>query len=195
MSLDGRTHPLLAIAASAVLLAGCGSDEGSPGTDGASPAAEAAQPAGKIPQVLAANRAQANEIIEGGEEALDEKLAELRGFPVVVNQWGSWCPPCREEFPWFAASAEAHADQVAFLGIDMRDDRDAAQQFLEDYPVPFPSIFDPGAAAITSLGGGQASPTTVFLDPKGEVLHVRPGQYASEDELEADIGRYALVAP
>jgi hypothetical protein len=77
----------------------------------------------------------------------------------------------------------------------MMDDAGAGRQFLEEHPVPFPSIFDPDAAAITSLGGGQGSPTTVFLDPKGEVLHVRTGQYASQEELEADIDRYALVAP
>jgi cytochrome c biogenesis protein CcmG, thiol:disulfide interchange protein DsbE len=191
---DHAHSSLAGLAIAAVLLAGCGSDSDNSDADAASGADQGTQPAAKLPDALAENRAQANEIIEGGEEALDEKLAELRGHPVVVNQWGSWCPPCREEFPWFADSAEAHAEEVAFLGIDMMDDLEAARQFLEEYPVPFPSVFDPDAAAIRSLGGGQGSPTTVFLDPNGEVLHVRTGQYASQEELEADIDRYALVA-
>ena len=188
------THAsIAAIAALAVIAsAGCGSTQEEESGNGA-PETAAPAASGKLPRPLAENREQANEIIEGAEEALDEKLAELRGYPVVVNQWGSWCPPCEAEFPWFAESAEAHAGEVAFLGIDMSDDLDAAQQFLEDHPVSYPHIFDPDAAAITSLGGGQVSPTTVFLDEKGEVLHVRPGQYAGPEELEADIDRYALV--
>lgn len=195
------------VAASAVTLitagliaAGCGSsDESAPPAEPASGSGSGqaedpkAKGAGKrqIPGPLADNRAEANEIVEGGTAELNDRLAALEGYPVVVNQWGSWCPPCRAELPWFADSADAHAADVAFLGIDMSDDLGAATQFLEELPIPFPSVFDPDAAATISLGGGQGSPTTFFVDEGGEVVHVRTGAYAGPEELEADIERYA----
>lgn len=199
------TMILVCAAALALLAAGCGSDD-SDDSDADAPAPQAAgaeepgagakaepEPGSadeKIPPKLAANRAQANEILEQG--SLESKLAELKGFPIVVNQWGSWCPPCREEFPFFGEAAEAHADEVAFLGIDMQDERGAAEEFLDEAPVPFPSIDDPNAEQITSLGGGVVSPTTVFIDEKGEIVNVFQGAYVDLAQLEADIEKFLL---
>jgi thiol-disulfide isomerase/thioredoxin len=181
--------PLVAVA---LIAAGCGSDADDGGSGEPSTAAatgEAAPVAEKgLPKALAANRAEANEILEEGQ--LQSKLDELKGHPVVVNQWGSWCPPCREEFPFFAAAAEAHADEIAFLGIDMEDNREAAEQFLSESPVPYPSIFDPSAEEIRSLGGGVVSPTTVFIDETGEIVNVFQGPYTSQEQLERDIERH-----
>jgi cytochrome c biogenesis protein CcmG, thiol:disulfide interchange protein DsbE len=183
--------PALVLAA-ALAVGACGSDsdEKDPGT----PAAEVtATMAGKgEPKPLAENRGQANQLIDGSTEALEAKLAELRGHPVVVNQWGSWCPPCRAEFPFFAESADAHAAEVAFLGVDIQDDRGAAEEFLEEFHVPYPSIYDPDADAVFSLGWTQVSPTTWFIDADGEIVHQRPGAYPSRDQLEEDIGEFLL---
>jgi cytochrome c biogenesis protein CcmG/thiol:disulfide interchange protein DsbE len=177
----------------AVALAACGGDSGGDGSEGPSrDPAQSSAPTKGVPAPLAQNRAQANEIIDGSTEALDAKLAELRGHPVVVNQWGSWCPPCREEFPFFAESAEAHARDVAFLGIDVQDDRESAEQFLEEFPVPYPSIEDVEADAARSLGWTQVSPTTWFLDERGEIAYQRLGPYPDRGALEADIKRYLL---
>lgn len=177
--------PLLAV--TALVAAGCGS-----GDDASSSAPEpaAAAPIKDLPKTLADNRAEANEILEEG--SLQDKLADLRGHPVVVNQWASWCEPCRAEFPFFRDAAEAHAKDVAFLGIDMQDDRGAAEDFLAELPVPYPSVDDPDAAAIGSLGGGIVSPTTVFIDEQGEVVEVFQGSYVSREQLEADIERHLL---
>lgn len=186
----------LSIAAVALIAAGCGSDaddDGSSDSAASSEAAAAAIPPAKekgVPKKLAANRAEANQILEEG--TLDAKLAELGGFPVVVNQWASWCEPCRAEFPFFADSANTHAGEIAFLGIDMQDDRGAAEEFLAENPVPYPSVFDPSAAQIASLGGGVVSPTTVFIDEDGEVVNVFQGAYSSRDQLEEDIERHLM---
>lgn len=183
----------LPFVAVALIAAGCGSDadeggSGEPSTEAAAGGEAAPATEKGVPKALAANRAEANVILEEGE--LQSKLDELEGHPIVVNQWASWCEPCRAEFPFFADSANAHADEIAFVGIDMQDDRDAAQQFLEEIPVPYPSVFDPNASQIASLGGGIVSPTTVFIDETGEIVNVFQGSYASRDQLEQDIERH-----
>ncbi|MBK5111394.1 MAG: TlpA family protein disulfide reductase [Thermoleophilia bacterium] len=183
---------LVTVAAGLVLVvSACGSDGGSDssGQTAEQSGAGKAKPTGeKIPAALAANRAQANEILDEG--SLKPKLDELKGHPVVVNQWASWCEPCRAEFPFFRDSAEAHADRIAFLGIDMQDERSAAEDFLDEIPVSYPSIFDPSAEQIASLGGAIVSPTTAFIDEQGEVVGLFQGGYATREMLEADIDRY-----
>jgi cytochrome c biogenesis protein CcmG, thiol:disulfide interchange protein DsbE len=179
-----------AVVAFALTIAACGGDGGSEAerrTGASAPSSE------NLPKALAENRAEANQIIDGSTEALEAKLAELRGHPVVINQWGSWCPPCRAEFPFFAESAEAHADEVAFVGVDIQDDRGAAEDFLEEFPVPYPSIFDQDAEAVQSIGWSGVSPTTWFVDERGEIVHQRPGQYPDRAALEADIERFLLA--
>lgn len=183
--------PCLAAVAAAVGLAACGGGRDSGGTTAAGEPARAV-PTKDLPKPLAENRAQANQIIDGSTEALSAKLAALRGHPVVVNQWGSWCPPCRAEFPFFAESAEAHIDEIAFLGVDIQDDRGAAEDFLDEFPTPYPHIFDQDAEAVASLGWTQVSPTTWFIDERGEIVHQRPGAYPDRATLEADIQSFLL---
>jgi cytochrome c biogenesis protein CcmG, thiol:disulfide interchange protein DsbE len=179
-----------ALVASGLAVAACGGDGG--GSQGGAPSASAAPSGGELPKALAENRAEANQIIDGSTGALEVKLAELRGHPVVINQWGSWCPPCRAEFPFLAESAEAHADEVAFIGVDIQDDRGAAEDFLAEFPVPYPSIFDQDAEAVQSIGWSGVSPTTWFVDERGEIVSQRPGQYPDREALEADIETFLL---
>jgi len=177
------------VAASAVIIAACG------GGSDSSDSGAAAQPPPEISQevlkdlspALVTNLEQSNQILDEGTDALDEKLLDLVGTPVVVNQWASWCEPCRAEFPFFADSANVHQGDIAFVGIDMQDNRGAAETFISEFPVSFPHIWDPNASAIASLGGGVVSPTTVFIDETGEVQFVFQGSYATRDQLEADI--------
>ena len=183
----------IVLAVAAVALAACGSSGDGDSSEGVvSTAADSAPPPKEkgVPKALAANRAEAGQILDEG--TLEAKLAELKGHPIVVNQWASWCDPCRAEFPYFGDSANQHAGEVAFVGIDMQDDRGAAEDFLKQLPVPYPHIDDPSAAQIASLGGGIVSPTTVFIDEQGEIVNVFQGAYASRDQLEQDIDRYLL---
>jgi cytochrome c biogenesis protein CcmG/thiol:disulfide interchange protein DsbE len=136
-------------------------------------------------------REQAGELLDGGTDALEARLDELRGHPVVVNKWASWCGPCRAEFPYFQGLAIDRGDEIAFLGIDSDDSEDAARTFLEELPLPYPSYSDPDKAIAASLDAEREFPATVFIDAAGEQVFVHRGAYASEDALVADIERYA----
>jgi len=194
-----RSLCLLAAApAAAVVLAACGGGDG----DGAAATARSTTVSAKVaarrlaaaPAALRANVADADTLAGEGADGLKQRLAKLRGHPVVVNQWASWCGPCRAEFPFFADAVVAHGERVAFLGIDFTDDRDAANDFLRESPPGFASIYDPQGEAARSLGGGRVAPTTFYLRPDGKRAHTKLGGYPDAAALQDDIRRYALAA-
>ena len=143
------------------------------------------------PAPLASLHRQANELLGGGAEAFEQRLTELKGYPVVVNKWASWCPPCRGEFPFFQRQALQRGKSVAFLGVDSNDNDADARKFLRVFPVSYPSYKDPDLAVAAVFKGVQAFPTTAFYDPKGKLAFVHQGGYASEKKLAEDIERYA----
>lgn len=102
-------------------------------------------------------------------EAID--IAAWRGDVVVINVWGSWCAPCREEAPILAATSAAYADQgVRFVGINVRDNSAAAIAFEESYGISYPSIDDSNGKALLSLAEhlpGAGVPVTLLLDRDG----------------------------
>jgi cytochrome c biogenesis protein CcmG/thiol:disulfide interchange protein DsbE len=122
---------------------------------------------------------------------VQQRLRALRGRPVVVNAWASWCPPCRQELPLFAAAAARYGKRVAFLGLDVNDETGHARRFLAQHPVSYPSYFDAGGHAATWLGHYIGLPTTIYLDAAGKVVDTHIGQYPSAEALDADIARYA----
>lgn len=135
---------------------------------------------------------QAGRLLGGGVAAFEARLAGLRGHPVVVNQWASWCGPCRYEFPFFAALATRYKGRVAFLGVNTRDSREPARRFLDRYRVPFPSYLDPDADVARRFRGGRAFPTTAYYDVRGRLVFVHAGAYATEGKLDEDIRRHLL---
>ena len=120
--------------------AGCGSGQGGD-YGGEHPDYEKAL-AGSPPPLAALHR-QGNELLGGGQDAYEKRIAALRGYPVVVNVWASWCGPCRFEFPTLQRLSAKYGKQVAFLGVDSEDSDDAARTFLAEAPVPYPSYTDP----------------------------------------------------
>ena len=180
---------LVAIAAVAVAAAGCGGDDDGGATANERPDIEAVSKG--APAKLAALHDQANELLPGGTAAFEDRLGELRGFPVVVNKWASWCGPCRAEFPFFQSQAAKGADRIAFVGVNSNDGEDSASDFLAEFPVPYPSYLDPKLEIAAVIDAAVEFPATAFYDKQGELAYVRRGGYASEDELAADIERYA----
>ena len=172
----------------ALALAGCGSDE--PASTAPDPK-ETAEALAGAPPPLARLHAQSNQLLDGGAKAFRARLAELRGFPVVVNKWASWCPPCRAEFPFFQSQSIKRGKQVAFLGVDSNDNDGDAARFLRELPVTYPSYKDPNNEVARVFRGVPAFPTTAFYDSKGRLAYLKQGGYASEAKLVEDIERYA----
>jgi cytochrome c biogenesis protein CcmG/thiol:disulfide interchange protein DsbE len=172
-------HVLLVTCALAVALAGCGADQ---------PAATGRTiPFDKLGD-------SANQVLSGNKSDFKAELATLKGHPVVVNQWASWCGPCKFEFPFFRTLVKKYHGQVAFLGVNSNDVRSDAKQFVKDIPVGFPSYFDQDTSIARTFQGGRAWPTTAFFNSAGKRTNVHPGAYASQAKLQEDIEKYALGA-
>jgi cytochrome c biogenesis protein CcmG, thiol:disulfide interchange protein DsbE len=111
-------------------------------------------------------------------------LARAPGKPTVLNLWGSWCTPCREELPLLQQFADAAAGQVRVMGVISKDGRPQAESFAADAGVTFPSAFDGKGDLMTGLGL-RGLPYTYFLDAEGAVVYTQIGPVASVDELRA----------
>lgn len=144
------------------------------------------------PAPLAALYAQANQLLSGSTGEFAARLAALRGYPIVVNNWASWCGPCQFEFPAFQRASVTYGKRVAFIGIDGKDSNGSASTFLKKFPVPYPSFADPDGRIIASLQTIVAYPQTIYLDRRGKLRFDHAGSYASAAALEQDIRRYAL---
>lgn len=189
------TISALAVVAASALLAACGSGESAGNPDSRLSLEQARAPIEGAPPQLAAIRKQANELLDGGTSAFDERLAGLEGNPVVVNKWASWCGPCRIEFPHFQSQAAKRGDEVAFIGVGANDSEAALATFLDQLPLPYPTYLDPDLEIAQQLGGPpQAFPATAFYDSAGELVFTHNGLYTSEQDLAADIDRYAKQA-
>ena len=99
-----------------------------------------------------------------------------KGYPgkvVVINVWGSWCPPCRKEASELQAASEETAAVAQFLGVTSRDLQTAApRQFVREKKVTYPSIYDPSGQALLAFAGDlppSAIPSTMVLDREGRL--------------------------
>jgi thiol-disulfide isomerase/thioredoxin len=111
-------------------------------------------------------------------------LAGYRGRAVVVNFWATWCVPCRTELPAFQQEHTALGDRAVFLGVNTQDNRDYARALLRDLGVAYPSGFDP-AGTVAGAYGLYGMPTTVLVDPTGQIAERHTGELTRDhlDEL------------
>lgn len=191
-----RALPFLALAALVVVLvigltqAG-GGDDGTAG-DGPSLAELQRAVAGAPGPIAALYEEAPARVVASSIDDYRRRLRALRGYPVVVNVWGSWCAPCKLEFPHFQEAVRRRGKTVAFLGINLIDNKDAAERFLAKRPVPYPSLED-GNGGITreAAPGARGAPHTIFYDRSGKRVLTHQGQYTSVEDLLADIDKYA----
>jgi cytochrome c biogenesis protein CcmG/thiol:disulfide interchange protein DsbE len=141
---------------------------------------------------LASLHAQADQLLPGGPAALRIRLNGLRGHPVVINKWASWCGPCQTEFPAFQRAAVKYGRSVAFIGLDSKDGAASARAFLRRFPVTYPSYVDPHESIANAVNAPQYFPQTVYITARGKQTFVHAGPYESAAALERDIRSYLL---
>ena len=113
------------------------------------------------------------------------RLRSLRGYPIVLNFWASWCVPCKKEAPRLVAAAQRHAGTVVLLGIDVQDLTSDARTFLRYHHVDYPSLRDNGGATYDGYGL-TGVPETYWLDRRGRIVAHYAGP-VSDQQLDAGI--------
>ncbi|MDG4822393.1 TlpA disulfide reductase family protein [Asanoa sp. WMMD1127] len=120
------------------------------------------------------------------------RLADVRG-PAVINLWGSWCPPCREELPSVNAVAQRTAGLVHFLGVNTRDSRSDGEAMTSEFGLSFANVFDQGEQVRVALKQ-PGLPVTLFVDSAGKVVHLYNGTALDEARLADLVKRQLGVA-
>lgn len=121
------------------------------------------------------------------------KLSELRGQVVMVNFWASWCGPCRQEMPLLDDLYKKYKDYgFELLGINVDENRDAAEKLLKQLPVSFSVLFDP-ASSVVELYDVDAMPSTVLIDRDGNMRFLHRGYKPGyEKEYDAQVKELVL---
>jgi thiol-disulfide isomerase/thioredoxin len=109
----------------------------------------------------------------GGNETKRISTQDYRGKVVVVNVWGSWCPPCRKEAPDLQAASVETKNVAQFVGITSKDyDPAPAEAFVRSFEITYPSIYDPSGKVLLAFSGElppSAIPSTMIIDRQGRL--------------------------
>ena len=112
-------------------------------------------------------------------------LSDLRGRPVVINFWASWCPPCRVEAPLLERTWRAYKGRgVAFIGVDLQDRLEDALRYIREFDITYPNGPDP-TGEISINYGVSGLPVTFFVSKKGEILRRWVGAIEQEMLISA----------
>lgn len=139
---------------------------------------------GKGEVIPAADRKSAPEVTGQLMDGADWSLASQRGKVVVLNFWGSWCSPCRVETPDFDQAYRAtKAEGVQFVGVAVKDRKQAAASFLTEKKISYPSLFDPAGKVTLRFRDLRTNgfPYTIVIDKQGRVAAVYPTVLIRED--------------
>ena len=120
----------------------------------------------------------------GSGETID--LAALRGKPVVLNFWATWCGPCYEEHPTLVANAR-NLPNVQFVGVVFNDEEDKIMRFLAQRGTAYPTLLDTNGKTAIAYGVGGV-PETYFINPAGTIVAKYAGPLSTE-ELQANLAK------
>jgi peroxiredoxin len=169
------------LASAALTLTACGGDGvGDPVGDVTRNESRYIAGANQLRTIAIEDRAPAPELQGGLLSGGTFDLADQRGKVVVLNVWGSWCPPCRAEAPTLEQAWRDFAPQgVQFVGINTRDGEATAQAFERNFGITYPSVVDSSGIKLLAFSGAMspsAIPSTLVLDREGRVAAVYSGE-------------------
>ena len=121
------------------------------------------------------------ELIDGSSIS----LSDLKGKPVIINFWATWCGPCVREMPAFERLKEDFGDEIGIIAVNCGDDADTVKDFVDEYGYTFPVVLDEDYE-VTMLYPSNSIPYTVVLDANGKITHVSTGAY----DADTMYGRY-----
>jgi thiol-disulfide isomerase/thioredoxin len=117
----------------------------------------------------------------------DFGLETFAGKPVVVNFWGTWCPPCLQELPHFVKAAHEYKDEVAFIGAAVNSPPQDAARIIDRFAIPYPIAQVDGRSS--ALWNARSLPSTYLLNEKHEVVWSVAGAITKKD-LDAAIAKH-----
>ena len=110
-------------------------------------------------------------------------IAAIKG-PAIINVWGSWCDPCKEELPYFTEYFQTKDPQIQLIGVDVEEKRiEDGRMFARTHGIMWPNLYDADGATRKYFGMGV--PVTWFIDDAGKVLYKKFGPIKSVEELRS----------
>ena len=171
-----------ALVASLLLLAGCGQETS------ALPGNGVVVDCSTVATVKTDNEAAILKCLDG-KSSID--VGQIKG-PALVNVWGSWCGPCKQEMPIFVDFYSKYKEKVSLIGISVEEaDVQDARDFVKLYGMSWPNLNDPDGSTRGTLGMGV--PITLFIDAQGKVAYKKIGVVTTIEELERDTKKYLGV--
>lgn len=111
------------------------------------------------------------------------KLGDLRGRPVIINFWATWCTPCKKEMPDIQKIFESSSsNNLIVLAINFDEPEPTVERFVQELSLTFPVVLDPDKK-ISALYGVYGLPTTFFVDSGGVIRYTKIGPFLSKDEI------------
>ena len=172
----------LALVAALLLLAGCGQETS------ALPGNGIVVGCSSIATIKTDNDAVLLKCLDG-KSTVD--VGQIKG-PALINVWGSWCGPCKEEMPIFVDFYSKYMDKVSLIGISVEESNvQEARDFIKLYGMSWPNLNDADGSTREILGMGV--PVTLFIDAQGKVAFRKIGVVTTIKELERDTQKYLGV--
>jgi thiol-disulfide isomerase/thioredoxin len=112
--------------------------------------------------------------------------------PALINVWGSWCQPCKQELPHFGHFLAKYGDKVQVIGVDVEEKSpQIARKFVETHGISWPILYDKSGLTRSTFGMGV--PVTWFINQSGKVVHKKYGPFNSPEQIELEVIKYLGV--